>query len=282
MPAVPGETAEHGGTAGRGATAQLVDTHCHLYFDRFDADRAGVIRAMDAAGVCGAVVVGIDEASTTQSQQLAVEYPQLRYSAGLHPGSSFPEAFDPEDYFGRWFADGALQPVAIGECGIDLYREGNPLERQQAVFVAQLEYAARHDLPVIVHTRSADRETRECLEQVPAARGILHCFNGSELLLEFALDAGWYVSFAGNLTFPKAQELRDAALRVPLERLLVETDAPFLAPQPVRGRRCEPAHVVHTAELLSGLRGIEPETLNQALLENSRECFGVNWGADEH
>jgi TatD DNase family protein len=141
--------------------------------------------------------------------------------------------------------------VAIGECGIDLHWDTNPLERQRAVFIAQLEYAATRKLPVIVHTREADAETRACLEAVPAARGVLHCFNGSELLLEFALRAGWYVSYAGNLTYPKAQELRETAQLVPLDRLLVETDAPFLAPQPVRGRRCEPSHVVHTAQVLA-------------------------------
>jgi TatD DNase family protein len=280
MPAAPGEMDRTGG-GGRSAGAQLVDTHCHLYFDRFDDDRPQVMASMAAAGVCGAVVVGIDAASNSQAAGLAREYPQLRYSAGLHPTSEFPQTFDPADYLGGWFGDDTAVPVAIGECGIDLHWDVNPLERQQQVFIAQLEFAAGHDLPVIVHTREADRETRDCLRQVPRARGVLHCFNGSELLLEFALDAGWYVSFAGNLTFPKAVELRAAALRVPQDRLLVETDAPFLAPQPARGRRCEPAHVAHTAAALAGLRGLDNNEMNDVLLHNSRECFGVNWGADE-
>lgn len=260
---------------------RLVDTHCHLYFDRFDEDRATVIAAMALAGVCGAVVVGIDDESNRKAAGLAQKYPQLRYSAGLHPTSEFPSSFSAADYLQVWF-EGDEAPVAIGECGIDLHWDTNSLDRQREVFIAQLEFAAGRDLPVIVHTRDADRETCDCLRAVPAARGVLHCFNGSELLLKFALDAGWYVSFAGNLTFPRAQELRDAAQRVPLERLLVETDAPFLAPQPVRGKRCEPAHVVHTAAQLAEVRGLDFDEMTQQLLRNSSEFFGVNWGADEH
>ncbi len=261
---------------------RLVDTHCHLYFDRFDADCESVVSAMALAGVCGAVVVGIDDSSNYEAAALAREYPGLEYSAGLHPTSEFPREFSAAGYLDKWFDGAPPEPVAIGECGIDLHWDKNPLNRQRAVFIAQLEYAADRGLPVIVHTREADRETRDCLRSVPAARGVLHCFNGSPLLLEFALDAGWYVSFAGNLTFPKARELRDAAQRVPLDRLLVETDAPFLAPQPVRGQRCEPAHVVHTASALAEIRGLDFDEMARLLFSNSCECFGVNWGADGH
>jgi TatD DNase family protein len=130
---------------------------------------------------------------------------------------------------------------------------------------------------VIVHTREADQQTREVLEQVPGVRGLLHCFNGSPLLLDFALTHDWYVSFAGNVTFPKAQALRDAARQVPLDQLLVETDAPFLAPQPVRGRRCEPAHLIHTAHYLAQLRDLPEEEFEQILLANSQACFNTSW-----
>jgi len=280
MPGRPAESESRAQGASQAGRAPLVDTHCHLYFDRFDADRDAIIAAMAAAGVGGAVVVGIDDASNQRAAALAQKYPQLKYSAGLHPTDQFPTHFSADGYLGRWFDGSVPPPVAIGECGIDLHWDTNPLERQRSVFIAQLEYAAARNLPVIVHTREADAETLECLRAVPAARGVLHCFNGSALLLQFALECGWYVSFAGNLTYPKAQELRDAALKVPLDRLLVETDAPFLAPQAVRGQRAEPAHVVQTAAALALVRGLSLAELAAELYKNSSVCFGVNWGAD--
>jgi TatD DNase family protein len=143
-------------------------------------------------------------------------------------------------------------------------------------FRLQLQFARKHDLPVIIHTRDANAETLAMLESVDAPRGVLHCFNGSSELLEFALARqGWYISFAGNLTYPKAIELHEAARRVSTEKLLVETDAPFLAPQPVRGKRCEPAHIVHTVKFLAALRGIDEIDLTQLLFANSKRCFGL-------
>ncbi|MCH7471515.1 TatD family hydrolase [bacterium] len=254
----------------------IVDTHCHLYFDAFDADREKVLERMAAAGVVGAVVVGIDSGTSRQASELAAGRPGLYYSAGLHPTSEFPQPFDAAGYLAPWL-ESANPPAAIGECGIDLHWDVNPLDRQVEVFAAQLRLARECGLPVIVHTRDANRETEETLRSVPGVRGVLHCFNGSPLLLEFALENDWYVGFAGNLTFPKAQELREAALRIPLERLLVETDAPFLAPQPVRGKRCEPTHVVHTAKSLTQLRGVPEAEMFRQLVDNSNRLFGVEW-----
>jgi TatD DNase family protein len=148
----------------------------------------------------------------------------------------------------------------------------------QEVFEAQLAFARRRAVPAIIHTRDADDETHAVLAAHGGEQVVMHCFNGSGKLLELALLRGWYVSFAGNLTFPRAAELREAALAVPLERLLVETDAPFLAPQPVRGKRCEPAHVRHTADFLAALRGLSPAEMSALLTRNAEQCFGVSWG----
>jgi len=267
-------------------TGVLIDTHCHLYFDRFDADRVEVLRRMREARVGGAVVIGIDQPTNAQALGLALRHPELRYSAGLHPTSEFPPqlfnagGFDARAYLNEWL-DCELKPVAIGECGIDLHWDANPLKQQQQVFHAQLELARGMDLPCIVHTRDANPETLEVLEQVEDTRGVLHCFNGSPELLEFALSErrreSWYVSFAGNLTFPKARELRDAAARVPLEQLLVETDAPFLAPQPHRGKRSEPADCRHTAQTLKEVKGIPLEQLEAQLYSNACRCFNTQW-----
>jgi TatD DNase family protein len=267
--------------------AVLIDTHCHLYFDSFAADRAAVLARMREAGVLGAVIIGIDAESNEQARQTAQLDSGLYYAAGLHPTSGFPaelpasQGFDATDYLSPWL-DSDSAPVAIGECGIDLHWDTNPLARQRQIFIAQLELGRQLDLPVIVHTREADGETREALESVPGARGVLHCFNGSPDLLKFALAANgrgdaWYISFAGNLTYKRAEELRQAARAVPLDRLLVETDSPFLAPQAHRGRRNEPAYVVHVAAELARLRELDRASLNEQLLANSRSCFGVDW-----
>lgn len=257
-----------------------------MYFDKFDADLPDVLARMGEAGVAGAIVIGIDDASNRQAYKLARAYANLAFTVGLHPTSEFSAevtsgSFDAKAYLGDWL-NRTPRPVGIGECGIDLHWDTNALAAQVAVFRAQLELARELDLPVVVHTRDADQETLEVLESVPGARGVLHCFNGSPALLDFALKSprqggGWYISFAGNLTFPKAAELRDSAKQVPLERLLVETDAPFLAPQAVRGKRNEPSFVVHTTEFLADLRGIGLDELSAILRQNSEACFGNLW-----
>jgi TatD DNase family protein len=265
----------------------LVDTHCHLYFDSFDADRSAVLKRMRAAGVRGAVIIGIDGQTNEQARQTAALAPELRYAVGLHPTSAFPaevEAgapFSAAAYLAPWL-DKADSPVAIGECGIDLHWDTHSLEQQTAVFKAQLELGRDRDMPVVVHTRDADSETREVLEQVRGARGVLHCFNGSPELLSFAHAANargdrWYVSFAGNLTYKKAEDLRAAAVEVPRDRLLVETDAPFLAPQAKRGKRNEPAYVAYTAAALARLRGLSESEMQLQLISNSNECFNTDW-----
>jgi TatD DNase family protein len=260
----------------------LIDTHCHLYFEDFDADREAVIARMAEAGVAGAVVAAVDAESCAQARALAGQHACLRYAAGLHPAYAVQQeywrggVFDAQAFLAPWW-EAEPAPVAVGECGMDLHWKVNPLEVQHAVFTAQLAFARERGLPVIVHTRDADVETREALEAVPGARGVFHCFSGSALLLDFALRERWYVSFAGNLTYPKAHALREAARQVPPERLLVETDAPFLAPQAHRGRRCEPALVAHTARTLAGLRGLAEPEMAALLRENAQRCFSTRW-----
>ena len=264
----------------------LIDTHCHLYLEAFDADRPEVLARMAEAQVAGAVVIGLDPETNAQARALAAAHDGLVYSAGLHPVSEFPpeleaRGFNAEEHLGPWWASGQ-RPVAIGECGIDLHWDTNTLEGQQLVFDAQLRFARERDLPVIVHSREAASETRAALEQVPGSRGVLHCFDGDAGLLDFVLadfaaEGCWYVGFAGNLTHRRREDLREAARRVPPERLLVETDAPYQTPRPHRGQRNEPAYVVHTAALLAELRGMREEELHALLLSNSRRCFGACW-----
>jgi len=250
----------------------LIDTHCHLYFAHFDDDRREVLERMHDASIAKAIVIGIDAKSNAQSYDLASTHDELLYTVGFHPASSIPKPLDIEQLLSSWWQR-PIPPVAIGECGLDLHHNDNPLSVQIEVFTTQLQYATEHNLPVVVHSRDADEETRKALQTVPQTRGVLHCFNGSQLLLEFALANGWYISFAGNVTYPKAVALREAATQVPPERLLVETDAPFLAPQPVRGQRAEPAHIVHTAEVLAQLQDLTQAELAHVTTENAQRLF---------
>lgn len=165
--------------------------------------------------------------------------------------------------------------VAVGETGLDYYRDLAPRDRQAEAFRAQRELAAELGLPIVIHTRAADDDTVGALHELPdAVRVVLHCFS-STALLEPALKHGWYVSFAGNVTYPKARELRWAAARVPADRLLAETDSPYLAPQPVRGQRNEPAHVVHTLATLADVRRDEPAPLAARIEANAAELFAL-------
>jgi len=243
-----------------------------------------MLERMAAAGVAGAVLPALDAATGEQARALCLEHPHLRYAAGWHPGYAAPPGlmrdgrFDAQAFLAPWW-DQAPLPVAVGEIGLDGRENENSMPVQTALFIAQLAFARERELPVIIHLRDADNEMLAALEAVPGGRGVFHCFGGNPEVLNYAIRHGWYISFAGNLTFPKAQALRDSALQVPLELLLVETDSPFLAPQAVRGKRCEPAFVVHTAGELARLRGMPESTLHQVLTENSCRCFGVSWAA---
>jgi TatD DNase family protein len=254
----------------------LIDTHCHIYFDAFDADRADVLARMAQDGVAGAVVIAIDEETAGQSRALANAHWQLRYSAGLHPSYIKGEGATVLEWLAAAL-EAQPRPVAIGECGLELKRPESPLEAQVQAFCAQLVLAREHRLPAVVHARNADAETCAAVESVPGVCCIFHCFEGGPRMLDLAIRDGHYVSFAGNLTYPKADALRRAAQAVPLKQLLVETDAPFLAPQAVRGQRCEPAFVAHTARALAELRGMPAVEMTSQLYANACRCFATQW-----
>lgn len=248
----------------------LVDTHNHLQHEQFNDDRAEVLERALAA-LDWMVVIGNDLATS----QAAVESVRDRvYAAvGIHPHDAStvtPEVLAEIQTL-------ASQPgvVAIGEIGLDYHYDLSPRACQRDIFRQQLEMAIACTMPVVVHSREAESDTADILEPLYAqlAGGVMHCFGGNAHFAEQCLAWGFYVSFAGNVTFPKAQQLRDAAQVVPLDRLLVETDSPYLAPQPVRGRRCEPIHVLHTAACLAELKGVTLEELAEATSANARRVF---------
>jgi len=209
------------------------------------------------------LAIGCGLESTRTTLAIAAGHEGVSVAAGVHPH----QAADGERL------DGLLDEriVAVGEIGLDFYRDYAPRDVQRQVFAAQLELAEEHGKPVIIHSRTADDETAAALERF-SGTVVLHCFS-SPGLLSVALDRGYYVSFAGNVTYPKATELRDAARAVPAERILAETDCPYLAPQPVRGKRNEPAYVVHTVASLAETRGDDPDELGRRIDDNAATAF---------
>jgi TatD DNase family protein len=246
----------------------VIDTHAHLTaLD--DADEA-VARAREA-GVTRILTVGTELDDDRRALALAERHDGVFAILGIHPHEAGTATED---------AVAALRAllehpkaVAVGETGLDWYRDYAPRDAQRRLFEAQLGLAAERGKPVVIHTRAADDDTLASLEGF-AGTVVLHCFS-SPRLLPTALERGWYVSFAGNTTFPKAVDLRLAATQVPDDRILAETDSPYLAPQPVRGRRNEPAHVVHTLAALAQARGVEPGELEARIERNAAACFGL-------
>ncbi len=240
----------------------MIDTHAHL--DALE-DAPGALERARAAGVKRVIAIGSGLVSARATHEIAEREDGVYVAAGVHPH----QAADGEDPRRVVTADA----VAVGEIGLDFFRDYAPRDEQRRVFAAQLDLAAELGKPVVIHSRAADDETARMLEGF-RGKVVLHCFSSPELL-PVALDRGYYVSFAGNVTYPKADDLREAATRVPAERLLAETDCPYLSPQPVRGRPNEPAHVVHTVAALADARGEDAEKLGEQIDANASALFSL-------
>jgi TatD DNase family protein len=245
----------------------VIDTHAHL--DALDDPGAAVSRAVEA-GVGRILTVGTTVAGCRTALELADAHDGVFAILGIHPHEAAGEG-------GRV---GELEPllrhpkaVAVGETGLDFYRDLSPRDRQRTMFEAELTLADRLGKPVVVHTRAADADTMDVLAGF-GGTVVMHCFSSAALLPD-ALERGYYVSFAGNVTYPNASELRLAATQVPADRLLAETDSPYLAPQPVRGRPNEPANVVHTVAALAAARGEDADELGARIDANATAAFGL-------
>lgn len=255
-----------------------IDSHAHLYFDRFDEDRLEVIDRAKDCGFVGIINIGIDLDTSQRVIQLARDFPGFCHAAiGLHPThSNLGESEYKQTLSGieTLYHENREQVVAIGEIGLDYYWKDVPPEVQDRAFRDQLHLARSLHLPVVIHCREAWSDTLDVIEQDGnGVVGVFHCFGGTVEEARRALDLGWYISFAGNVTYPKAEELREVAKIVPTDRLLLETDSPFLAPQKMRGKRNEPAFALHTAETLGKVRGQGLRELLEATTENCRRLF---------
>ncbi len=250
-----------------------IDSHAHLDFPAFDGERDAVLRRARDAGVGAVLTVGTDLEATKTCLEIASRFENVRASAGIHPheaGQASPAALSDLEALARGGA------AAVGEIGLDYYRDRSPRDLQQRAFRDQLDLASRLDLPVIIHTRQAWEDTIGILRQhPPPKRGVIHCFSGDADEAAEALALGFHLSFAGPLTYTNARKARKAAASVPLERLLIETDAPFLAPQSRRGKRNEPAFVTEVARVQARLHGVSPEDAGRVTSLNARTLFGL-------
>ena len=257
----------------------LFDTHCHLNDERFDQDRAAILSAMETQGITPCVVVGADMESSRESRDLAHTRSWLVYAAAVHP-------HDAKDYTDATHAE-ILQMmddpkcVAWGEIGLDYYYDHSPREVQREVFERQLDAAREVGKPVIIHLRDAYGDMTDILRgrKGNLPEGVFHCYSGSVEQAQVYLDLGFYISLAGPVTFKKAPKLWEVAQCVPDDRLLIETDSPYLAPEPLRGKRNDPRNVAYVAKKVAELRGMPYEELCGVTRRNGMRLFGIDENA---
>ncbi len=251
----------------------LIDSHCHLNYPDL-ADTAGVIARAKEAGVGLMQTISTKRSDFAEVKKLAESYPEIYCSIGVHPHEAEPH----EDIAEGELLREANHPrvIGIGETGLDYYYEHSPREIQRELFKRHIRVGRALDLPVIVHSRDADEETVEILKEAHEEgpfRFLIHCFSSTQYLAEQSVKLGGYISLSGIITFKKSQALRDAAVTVPMDRLLVETDSPYLAPEPYRGKPCEPAYTKFTAQKLAEIKGVSFAEIEKATTENFFRLF---------
>ena len=255
----------------------MIDSHCHLADEAFEVDLDEAIARAQAAGLTEALCIlsAGDEAEAVRARGVREGWPAVRFATGVHPHSAGGFAERPEASVDVTRAHaGAFQACGIGEIGLDYHYDFAPRDVQQAVFAAQLDLARERQLPVIIHTREATDDTFAILKGAGAVDGVFHCFTGDLAMARRALDIGFYVSYAGIVTFPKASDLRETIKLVPADRLLIETDSPYLAPVPHRGKRNEPAYVGRVLDALASVRGEPAARLDAQVTGNFVRLFG--------
>lgn len=252
----------------------LFDTHAHYYAEAFDPDRDAVLSALPAAGVGLVLCPGCDLDTSRQSIQLAEAYPHVYAAAGVHPEDALGLPVDWLDQVAEMTRHPKVK--AIGEIGLDYHYEDVPRAQQLRCFRAQMALARELDLPVIVHEREAHEDALQVLSEFPEVTGVFHCYSGSAEMAGLLVSKGWYIGFTGVITFKNARKLVETALAIPLDRMVIETDCPYMAPEPFRGRRNDPGYLYRMAERLAELRGVTPEAMQEITTANGKRLYRLS------
>lgn len=274
----------------------LIDTHCHLEMDAFDRDRDEVIRRARDAGIEAIITIGSDMAGNTGGIELSKQYECIYATVGFHPHDAKDFTADIFHQIKQWATSSPDFPsaregsgigeyaaeiqrrhkvVAIGEIGLDYHYDNSPRHIQREVFVQQLQLAKDLSLPVVIHSREAKRDTLDIVKESGVTSGVFHCFSGDREMAEKVISMGFHISIAGPVTFRKAGKLKEIAANIPDDHLLIETDAPYLTPEPFRGRRNEPAYIVHTAHAIAVLREVSAEDIARITTLNAKRLFRI-------
>ncbi|HKC63095.1 MAG TPA: TatD family hydrolase [Pyrinomonadaceae bacterium] len=264
----------------------FVDSHAHIDGEEYDADRDEVVERARGSGVCAILNVGTGDpasGSLERAVEVAERYENVYAAVGVHPHDA--RLFDERTArLIHSLIKKSSRVIAWGEIGLDYHYDNSPRDVQRDVFRKQLQMAREANLPVIVHSREAEDGTVEILREElksSARAGVMHCFSGSRAMMERAVDLGFMISFAGVITFKKAEDLREVARDVPLERLLIETDCPYLTPVPFRGKRNEPARVLEVAKCLAEIRGLTVEEIGRQTTANFANFFGLKFSVEQ-
>lgn len=251
----------------------IFDSHAHYDDDAFNEDRAELLSGLPEQGVCRVLNVGADLQGCYDAVELAAKYPYIYAAVGIHPECVRDTSADSLEKVESLLAEPKV--VAVGEIGLDYHFDDNaPREEQIRYFEAQLELAARHGLPVVIHDRDAHGDTMDILRKYKP-RGVLHCFSGSVEMAREIVKLGMYIGLGGAVTFKNARVPVEVAADLPLDRILMETDAPYMAPVPFRGKRCHSALIAHTAARVAEIRGISTEEVLRASMRNASRLFGI-------
>lgn len=255
----------------------LIDTHCHLDHHHFPEGVEDTLVRARSAGVTGFVCIGVGSLEQTETALgVAARRADVWATVGVHPHDA--ASFDEELELALLRCAAAPRVVAIGEIGLDFHYDHSPREQQKEVFRRFVQIARKLKKPIVIHTRNAAPDTLQILaeEQAADVGGVIHCFSEDKAFAQRALDLGFYLSFSGIVTFKRALDIQQVAAWAPADRILVETDSPYLAPVPLRGKRCEPAYVLHTATFVAGLRGVTLDELARQTSENAQRLLGVS------
>lgn len=254
---------------------RLFDTHAHVTDERFQYDRDEMLEQCFAAGVEYIVCPAVDRKTSEQSVAISKEYDQIYAAVGVHPHEA--KDVTEEDYalFKKWALE-EEKVVAIGEIGLDYYYDFSDREVQKEAFIRQIHLAREVDLPIIIHDRDAHGDTMDILRREgKGVRGIFHCYSGSYEMAKEAMKMGFYISFSGTVVFKNSTKLKEVARQIPLDRILIETDSPYLTPPPFRGRRNQPSYTQYVAEEIARLKEMDAEELAKIALNNAKKCFNI-------